>query len=192
MRFVLGLAACLVLSSTAFARDLSPEQRAAFDEALTKLQEAALADNTDAYIDMMPPAYLEATARLQGRTAEEVATAMKASSREGAESYGIDIVSYSFQFDRIAGGDLVQGNGCYLVIPTMSVARLADGRDLVIAADTIAFLDGGEWYFVRLDSGTEVALVQSAYEELYGTPFKPGTSVLVPPRDNGGSQEPQQ
>ena len=191
MRLLFGLLASLFVVAAAPARDLPPEQREALNEAVVKLQEIALSDDTDAYIDMMPPAYLEATARLQGRTAEEVAASMKASSREGAKAYGVDIVAYRFQFDRMAGGDLVQENGCYLVIPTVSVARLNDGQDLVIAADTVAFLDGGEWYFVRLDSETEVALVQSAYEELYGTPFKPGTSILVPSRDEmtGSSQQ---
>ena len=174
-----GTIAVAVITSSALAQDAkgADPQVNKLNSRLEELQRVSLADDTSAYIDLMPPRVLKLRADRASAGSDIFIEGLKAQAQ--VQAAGFDIVSYDFIFNRVARHG-VEGGGTVYVIPTLVIMRNDAGTDVVILSDTMALMDDGEWYFLRLDGDADMALLNAAYPSLASLPKRTGAYVPIP------------
>jgi len=170
----LGLALALV-ASAAWARPLTGQEKAALAATVSSFDAAMREGNHARAAQTVPPKVLAAIARRAKMTPEAVVAAMVKSMHTlqgNIESFGIDLGTAIHK--ELAGGTP------YLLIPTQTTMAVA-GTRVQVRSHTLALLDEGRWYLLRVNNAPQVQILREVYPEFAGVEFPRGSTEMLNP-----------
>lgn len=139
---------------------------------------AAMKTNDMATImGVIPPKVLDAISAQYGVTNEQLIEAGQqqlnaAMETVKLESFGMDVENGEFY--RLADDTL------YGLLPTETVMDLGEaGGKIRAKASTLALLDGGTWYLVRVEDAQQVGILKTVYPQFVDVTFPTGSMEPV-------------
>ena len=175
MRPLILLVAAAIWAVPVGAREVTAEDREAVASLIERVDAATEAGDMLAALDVVPPALLDALAEASGLSREEIREAMEAALAEVMVE--VEIVSFEIHLDRAGEAETSAGRP-YLLAPTESVMRVGD-QTFRSESATLALEDGGEWYLVRAEDVTQIAMLQEVYPDFAGIEFPRGRMSVV-------------
>jgi hypothetical protein len=170
--------AALVLAALALApvmaREVTEDEQAALEETIASFDEATRAMDMETVLGHLPPTMLAAMAKQFGLEVEALTAAMVEQSTEAMKS--VTLVEFGMDMDAAKYEEDAAGEP-YVLIPTTTVVDAGAGKMRAVS-DTLAILEEGEWYLLRVDP-SQVDLLKQAYPNLADVTFDPGTMEAV-------------
>lgn len=113
--------------------------------------------------DFMPPKVLNKILKSSGVSRTELDQQVAVMWAQTLETVEVG----AFTLDKEANGILTLSDGRpYQILPTTTSMRLkVNDSEVVSKSETLAFVDSGEWYVVRLDEAAQVKIFRDAYPE---------------------------
>ncbi len=174
------LVAFLLLFSFAlpcFAAGINEDERAALAVRIESFGEAMRDSDMDAVLGVVPPQMLEAVAAQFGVTVEALIEATQTEIDRAMAQ--VELVSYGMSLDQAEFATLPDGM-TYALIPTETVMDLAEEGGWVRSqTTTVALLEEGTWYLVRIDDEQQVAILRQVYPGFVEVTFPQGQMELV-------------
>jgi hypothetical protein len=166
----------LAPASPAWARALNPQEKADLAKTVTEFDTAMRESRFDKIVETMPPRVLGVMAGRAGVPVAQMRDALIATSKNLMESvkmpaFGMDLAKTEYK-------ELPSGTP-YAVIPTSTIIESGPSTRIKQNIHTIALLDGGKWYLVRIDDAKQIAILREAYPEFTGVEFPRGTMEAV-------------
>ena len=170
------LAAVVLLPAGAGARELTEAEKASLAAAVTAFDTAMQAKDVEGIIGVVPPKVYEHIASQSGLETE----ALMASLIEQTTEVMATVTFESFSMDMGAASYNEAADGTpYVLIPTETVVNVAQSGKIRAASDTLAMLDEGNWYLVRTDDASTLAIIREIYPTYAAVEFPAGTMETV-------------
>mgnify|MGYP001792734002 CR=1 FL=1 len=171
----MALAICVLafalVSGESVARDLSKGEEAALADRIESFGAAVRARDFDEVLAVMPPVMIDAVAQSTGMSADELRAAI---SQEMAELLKTrTLLNFSMSVENAEHRSLPDGTP-YVLLPTRTVLE-AEGRKIETSNHTLALMQNGDWYLVRLENSAQVKSFTDAFPEFSGQSFPTGT-----------------
>jgi hypothetical protein len=179
MRVLAGLllAALIAFSPVAFARDLTAEESAAFDQTVADFNAAMGRGDMTAIAEAIPPRAIAYIATSAGITTEQLMAAMM-EQMEGVMA-SVTIESFSMDMENAEHRELADGTP-YLVIPTSTTIDMGATGKVTEKSPTLAIMDEGVWYLMRMADPEQVQILVGAYPQFAGVTFPPASTETSP------------
>jgi hypothetical protein len=175
-RLAVAVAVSLVVCAQAQARGLTPAERASLNRTVTEFATATRANDAPNVVKSVPPAILAFIAKSQGVQPAALRQQMIAQSAQSQAQ--VKLVSLTL--DMTKAKHLTLTNGApYALIPTDMVMQIGPTKR-ELTSYTLALLDKGQWYLVRISSLQQVKLLVQSYPEFAGAKFTPEINKVVP------------
>ena len=172
---VVALATVALLTAPVSARGLTPDENDALVERIAQF-DAAMADgDLETVINIIPPKVMASIADGAGATEAQLRAALIEQTRQAMAA--VTIVSFGMDLASAAYEELPDGTP-YVTIPTETVLDTGSGKTKVTTR-TLALLENGRWYLVRIDDEQQVEILRSVYPQFAGVAFPPGTMEAV-------------
>ncbi|HEV7274783.1 MAG TPA: hypothetical protein VGN80_00680 [Devosiaceae bacterium] len=174
-RLLLAVAAVALLAAPAAARELSAEEKSALAERIATFDAAMVDSDIEALIDVVPPKVIATIAEGAGASEAQLREALIEQSREAMAA--VELISFAMDLEAADYRQLPDGTP-YVTIPTETVLDAGAGKTRV-STQTLALLETGRWYLVRIDDQQQVDILKAVYPEFSGVEFQPGTMEAV-------------
>lgn len=171
--FVLFLVAPVTMVQ---ARDLTDAEKQKLEATVAAFDKAMRSDDYEAITKTIPPRMIaffvkqagvdEAT--LRGVIIQQTKTAL---ATVKLESFGMDVAN--LEVKTLSNGEP------YALIPTETVMNSEATGKMVAKADTLAVLDSGNWYLVRVSEAQQIAILRKVYPEFASVDFSSSTLEAV-------------
>jgi hypothetical protein len=87
------------------------------------------------------------------------------------ESYGMDLAAAQHR---------ELGNGTpYVLIPTKTVVKINDKQSAASSSHTLALMDGGRWYLIRISELQQLLILQEVYPDFNGVQFPQDAMEII-------------
>lgn len=179
-RLVSGLALVAlfgIVAQPAVARDLTEAETAALAAKVAEFDAAMRESDTETVLSVVPPRVMAHIAEQNNLSVEQLHEAMVEITEEALA--GVEMKSFGMDLDNGRQFELADGTP-YLLIPTETKMGTEAG-DMVAKGDTLALIDGGVWYLVRVSETQQVEILRQVYPEFAEVAFEPGTIEVVQP-----------
>lgn len=173
-----GVFACPPVTADAQEMEgFSGADRVQVEARMDQLDRSMASGDLAAAMEVIPPRMLRTIATRAGATEDE----LKAAVREmlSTRMQGLTFVSYDMDLAAAAPLRTPDGSRTYLLIPTSTVIEFS-GTRVRSNTSTLALEDEGEWYLVRIDDQSQVAIVKELWPEFAPIQFPAGTRELIP------------
>jgi hypothetical protein len=90
----------------------------------------------------------------------------------------VKIGSFDMDLPKAEHRELSSGEA-YVLIPTETVIEAADGSRTRSKSHTLALLDGGIWYLLRVNDPQQVEIMRQVYPDFVGVEFPQGSTEAV-------------
>jgi hypothetical protein len=149
-------------------------------QALAKVVEAfdaAMRDGDGAAImGVVPPRVL---AHIASSGGTDLAALKKSTAQQmTALIKEFELESLSFDLDQAQQKELPSGDP-YLLVPLVMVVKAKSSRRYRTTSQTLALLDAGKWYLVRVDQVKQVDIVRKVYPEFADVEFPSGSTEVL-------------
>jgi hypothetical protein len=167
----------ILIITPALGREISDAERAALKTAVSEFTAAIREGNFKRQISGSLPSRLTGLlAKKGGITAaalqeQMIAILEKNKQTAGIESFVIDIGNA--EFAALPSGEP------YALIPTTTKIVIGKSRTILAKAKTLALLENGKWYLVRVSDAGLAALFREAYPEFAQVSLPEGTTEIV-------------
>lgn len=177
MRAVLLLLAGLALCAPpAIARDVTDAERTALAARIAGFDEAMRAEDYAAIVGTIPPGIIDQLAKSYGVEAALLRERLPAMMQTAAEK--VTLLNFEMMLDDATFPELPDGTP-YALIPTETIFQLKDGGKTYLAtADTLAVLDNGTWYLVRVSEQAQVDALVAVYPGFASVTFAPSETEV--------------
>lgn len=120
-------------------------------------------DQISKTFDYTPPKLLNKLLSSRGVTREQLNNQIDTVWKQTLNTVEIQ----GFNLDHVSNPvDFLESGRPYKIIPTSSSMKVKfNGSEILSVSETLAFVEAGEWYFVRLDEPSLVAMFREAYPE---------------------------
>jgi hypothetical protein len=173
---VLAFALALVLvASAAWARLLTGEEKAALAATVSSFDAAMRAGDHARVAQTVPPKILAHIARRANTTPEAIVALMVKS----MQSLQANIESFGMDLGTAIHKELASGTP-YLLIPTHTTMAVA-GTRVQLKSHTLALLDEGKWYLLRVNNAPQLQILREVYPEFAGVEFPRGSTEMLKP-----------
>ncbi len=180
MRFLAPLFLALTLALPVHARPLSEDEAKGLDLAIASYLRATMAKDAEKVVATIPPRILNVFAGTAGIEAKDVQKTLIAQTRELMKTTQIsDFVAAAGPFD---GNDAKLADDTpvvWAVVPTQFTAT-ADGKKTMNHQPLFAVLEGGKWFFSRIDGPQQQQIVGFAYPFIATAILPPSSSQPQP------------
>ncbi|HZY67683.1 MAG TPA: hypothetical protein VFE52_03805 [Devosia sp.] len=175
--FVLSLA--LVVS--AWAAELTPEQRTALETRIATFDQAMRDSDIAATMSVVPDKILQKIADTYGVTVEQMIEAAQEQMDQLLQGGTVTIESFGMDLDAARIEELADGTP-YALIPTETVINLgAEMGKVRTRSETLGLLDEGQWYLLRTEDPQQAAILKEVYPGFADVEFAPATTEPVTP-----------
>jgi hypothetical protein len=157
--FLLVLALVGGVPST--ARDATAVERAALDKTIADFDAMMREKRYAETIDTVPAKLIDLISKQANITSEQLRAIMR--EQVAATFKSVEIESFSFDKQKTEVKALPNGTP-YGLIPTTTVVK-TQGLRMRSVDQTVALLDGGKWYLVRVSAPQQSQLLKVAYPE---------------------------
>lgn len=174
-RAAIAAAFLVTLAGTASARDVTPEETAALAARIDAFEAAILAGDAETTFAVLPPLMLPAIAAAAGANLDEVIAEARFAM---AETMAM-LTAFTFDMDLAGARYLELPDGTpYALVPTETYAE-AGTVTIRSTTETLAMLDEGLWYLLRVDEAAQVAVLRTTYPLFADVQFNdPVTEVI--------------
>lgn len=161
-------AALVALSASSHARSITTDEKAALETLITRFNKAIGDGDHSQVVDLsMSPrmlSYIAEKAKLPVDKFREqiIGLTKKVMASVKLESYGMDMIKADYR-------TLADGTP-YLLIPTETVMTVDQTR-AVGKSNTLALLDSGRWYLIRISDKAQIDLLREVYPQFQGAEF---------------------
>ncbi|MGU3399552.1 hypothetical protein ACLBWS_07375 [Brucellaceae bacterium D45D] len=162
--------------TAAQARDVTTAEKQKLEATVASFDKAMRNQDYEAITNIIPPRVLEFIAKqanvdvdtLRGVVIQQTKAALGAVK---LEDFGMDIAAAKF-------APLSNGEP-YALIATKTVMNSEATGKIVAKGDTLAVLDSGNWYLVRVSDVQQLAILRKAYPEFASVEFSSSTMEAV-------------
>jgi hypothetical protein len=166
----------LVAVAPAMARQLSEAEKASLATTVEGFDAAMAAGDFETIVKTIPPRVLEHIAKQAGVDVailrQIVIAQMKAALAE------VKLVSFGMDVAAAEHKELPNGEP-YVLIPTETVMDAGESGKLRAKSHTLALLDGGAWYLLRVNEAQQVEIMRQVYPEFADVEFPSGSMEAV-------------
>ncbi len=171
--------ACVVIAavySGAEARSLDDKERTALASTVSEFDAAMRENNFDRIIATVPPKVMNAIAGKAGIDAEKMRSMM--SEMMKAMMKDVKIEQFSMDVSKADLKELASG-APYALIPTETVISAGEMGRVKQKSHTLALLDDGKWYLVRVSELQQLVIVREVYPEFTNVEFPQGSMEVL-------------
>ena len=166
-----------VAAAPVLAQEITDGDRAAIEARMAQYDEAMASGDLAALVGYVPPPLMDYIAGQAGVPADALVDTVRA--QMGGMLDGVTIDAFAMDLDAAAFQLTPDGSRTYGLIPTTTTMTVEGAGTMRAASDTVAIEDGGDWYLVRVDDASQVAILTAVYPEFEGVAFTPGTMEAV-------------
>jgi hypothetical protein len=166
------LACCAAVGQ---ARPLTDAEKQGLADTVKAFDAAMRGQALETVAKTIPPRVKEALAKRANITVDQlnasVVAQMKATlAKVKIESFGMDLAKA--QYRELSNGEP------YALIPTETLMDTGSGK-IMARSDTLALLDSGVWYLLRVNEPRQLAILREVYPEFTAVQFSGGTMEAV-------------
>ncbi|XUY26338.1 hypothetical protein RMR21_012200 [Agrobacterium sp. rho-8.1] len=151
----------LVLAGPATARDLSEAERASLHSQIEQFDVAFKANDFTTITGTVPPKVFQAIADKSGVTVEQLRSALTTQMQMLMMS--VKFIDFNMDEKTIVVEQTASGEP-YVLIPTRTLME-RDGKKIEALSHTLGLIDGGQWYLLRVDDGTQIDILRDVYPD---------------------------
>lgn len=170
-----AVALVAALTAPLAAREATDAEKQQLTETVSAFDAATIANDIETVVKTIPPKVLAAMASQFGMDVAQLEAAVIEQSKIALAA--VTLVSFKMDLDAASFAEGSDGEP-YALIPTETVMEVNGGK-VRAASDTLAILDEGTWYLVRIDDPAQVQILKQVYPGLAEAEFKPGTMEAV-------------
>ncbi len=176
-KIIAALLALLVLAcQPAAARSLSDQEGAALSATVAAFDNAMRTADYDKVIDLsIPPRMFAMLAKKANAPADKLRAFVIQQTRGLMQKAQLE--SFGMELAKATHRELKNGQP-YSLIPTRTVIDGGSRGRIVQTSHTLAHLDGGKWYLLRISDLKQVSMLQETYPEFSGVELPRGTMEI--------------
>jgi hypothetical protein len=177
MAIAMALALAL-LPCTVFARSLDETEKASLAATIESFDAAMRAANYVRVAETVPPRVIDAIALRSGAEPKQIVAVMIQVMQQTLqgdtkiESFGMDLGDADHR-------ELASG-APYVLVPTETVI-VTGGRRFRSKSHTLALLDDGRWFLLRINDVAQLQILRDVYPEFSGVVFPSGSTEILTP-----------
>lgn len=173
---ILAAVAALALSVGVQARSLEDKEKASLAATVTEFNSAMAAKNFDRLAETVPPKILASLGAKAQVPVEDVRKAMM----DVIKMTFAQVIVDSFSMDFAGAEYKVLANGTpYALIPTETVILVPEQGKVSNKSHSLALLDEGKWYLVRVSEAAQLMILKDVYPEFAGVEFPQGSMEIL-------------
>jgi hypothetical protein len=172
--------ALVLVATAAWARPLSDQEKAALVATVQSYDAAVREGNHARWTQAVPPKVIAAMARRAGASPEQVVAEVIKETQAVLQSGDVKIELYGFDLGSAEYKELASG-APYVLIPTQAIFAARDGWRVRERSLTLALLDEGRWYLLRMKDARQLEILREAYPEFAGVEFPSGSMEVLNP-----------
>ncbi len=170
--FVAVTAICVsTFAGIAAARELTASERDGLKAQVAEFNEAMGALNFDVIGATIPPKVLSHIAKTAGVPEDQLKQAIGAQMKQALAAVKID--DFSMDLDKAEYRATPDGTP-YALVPTVTRMN-ASGAKMEASSSTLALMDEGRWYLLRIDSPNQLAMLREVYPAFATVDVPPGS-----------------
>lgn len=178
MRAILTAILLLVSTAPGWAEPLSAEEQSSLNQTRDAFLQALENKKFDVVVQVIPPRIIKHIATEAGATVEELLAAMPAlfsTAMADATFHKSEIVTENLDATKVVedGKEFAWGFAPSRFEMTVS------GQKIKVEGHTLALLDAGKWYLVRMSEADKVALIRKVYPFFAGVEFPQTTKTTA-------------
>lgn len=172
------LAVPLLLASLAVAdaRPLTADEKQQLEQAVQSFDAAMRGNDYEVIANTIPPRVLDFIAKQANMEVDALRTIVVQQMQAALAT--VKLESFSMDFAGLTEKELPGGEP-YVLIPTETVISSEATGKMVAKSDTLALLDEGKWYLLRVNDAQQVAIMRQVYPEFASVEFPGGTMEAV-------------
>jgi hypothetical protein len=175
LRAILTAVVALSLLLPAAAREVTEAEKSALAATIAAYDGAMRANDMQHIMGTLPPPILEAMAAQFSISVDQLIAAAAMEMRQVMQT--VLLVSYGMDSSAVTYAELADGMP-YALIPTESVIQIPGTGKIRTRSETLALIDRGTWYLLRVDASQLPLLVQ-VYPGFAAVEFSSGTMEAV-------------
>lgn len=175
-RLVAAVVLLNLVAGAALARDFTAAEKDALAARVDAFGLAMSAKDYDTVLGVTPPRIHQMMAAKAGITVAELRSMVVGIMEEAMAVVTIERFATDLDATRYA----VAGDGApYALIPTEVVLDAGENGRFLTKSETLAFIDEGVWYLVRVDEIQQVIMLRDAYPQFVGVEFSSGSTQAL-------------
>ena len=157
------------------ARAVTAEETVALTAAIARFDNAMRESRYADVIEVIPPRIIGAIAAKAGATQEQLRKSMLEQIDKAMAV--VKIVSFGMDLKTGRHAELPDGTP-YILIPTETRMQAEGVGNVRATSETLALLDDGKWYLLRVENPLHVAILRETYPEFAKVEFAKGTMEI--------------
>ncbi len=169
--------AVLLLPGAVHARAPNSAEKTALAAAVAAFDKAMRTGDYETVIDLsIPPRMFAKLAQKANAPADKLRDVVIAQMRRVMSTTSFE--QFGMELAKATDRELKNGQP-YSLIPTRTVIDAGSRGRIVQRSHTLAHLDGGRWYLLRISDLKQVSMLQETYPEFSGVEFPRGTMEIT-------------
>jgi len=157
------------------AREFTADEKADLRGQIERFETALKQGDFNLVAESIPPKVLGHVATKAGVGVEQLRSAMQAQMQITLAS--VKLLDFDMDFDRATYKQAPDGMP-FVLIPSRSLME-TKGQKIEAKTATLALIDDGTWYLVRIDDAQQINIVRAVYPSLATVEFPEGTMEAV-------------
>jgi hypothetical protein len=170
---IAAVLALVIVAGSAWARPLSDQERASLSATIESYNTAVRAGDYAHMAQSMPPKIVGAVAVRVGKSSDQVVGLMTKAIEQTLQGGAVKIESFALDLGNADHKELASG-APYVLIPTETTIAVG-GRRVRERSLTLALLDGGKWFLLRINSAAQVQILRDGYPDFTSVEFPSGS-----------------
>ena len=171
-----ALLALQATSGLASARALDDREKASLARTVADFDKAFREARYNDVVAVVPPRIVESIAKKNGLTVEKLRPEIAAVLAKAMTL--VKIESYAIYLSAIQYKELPNG-APYALIPTKTVIDAGDKGRFAESTFSLAFIDEGKWYVIRVNDVANLMIMRSVYPEFAGVELPRGSMEIL-------------
>ena len=157
------------------AREFTAEEKTDLQAQILRFETALKQGDFGVVAESVPPKVLQHIASKAGVDMATLQSAMQAQMQIALAS--VKFLDFKMDVDKAAYKQAPDGTP-YVLVPSRSLME-TKGQKIEAKTATLALIDGGKWYLVRIDDAQQINIVREVYPSLATATFPTGTMTPV-------------
>ena len=160
----------------AVAQELTPEQISALHTRISDFNRAMHSSDYNTIASVTPPkmiAFIAGQAGMDQKTLRDgmISQIKAAMEKVTLESYSMDLAAAEYKS--------LSDNSIFALIPTETIMDIAEMGRIQQRSDTLALLDEGQWYLVRIADTAQASILRQVYPQFADVEFSRGSMNML-------------
>jgi hypothetical protein len=163
----------LAFAIPAAARGLTDTETSSLSAVVESFDAAMRRNDYETVLLTVPPKIMQHIAKSAGTDVD--ALRLSAVKQMKAALANVKLLSFDLDLSKAENHELPNGEP-YVLIPTETVMDTGEKGKFVAHSQTLAMLDDGKWYLLRVDESTQVEIMRQVYPDFADVDFPTGST----------------